>query len=578
MINATLYARDRRHACGDAPTARTWTSGADRVASFRIARQGSVDSPVRFGESAAASWCIAGQIFSLSQGSPARETDLVTTLLHDGERVPERYWGTYAIVVYDRQRDRFLGFSDPCGQFPVYYSTGANGELNLASDAADLTPGERDVAQPNISWLHGYLTYGYGEAHETGWKGISLLPPGTLLTFKGGNLQFSRLWSPAKPTRPRMNDDPIAVLTTVVSSLLESVPEAILELSGGIESTALAVALHRAGLSTRIIAVTHFDPRRSSSNEISVARSVASHCKLRYKTFPLLAQLPFAPVSIIPFVARPSTQLCFLAQSSSLANAGHARADGTLVNGHGGDALFLAPPPFGVALDAAASFRLLRAAAVVRDLAITYRVPIWTAIERSMRATTQYFRGALGQHASLDVVQAYPLPAPHGVYDDVLAQGQLRLRPGRRYQIAALGATLDETVVQVRPTARRPILPFLSQPIIELALRTPLEDLFTGYHNRLTIRRSAYATSKLPNLWRTDKGDTTHSALQGLHVHYDHVRETCLDGFCVAKSLVHRQSLERLIKRAALGFPDGLCEITRIYATEIFLQGAGHRS
>ncbi len=34
-----------------------------------------------------------------------------------------------------------------------------------------------------------------------------------------------------------------------------------LELSGGLDSTALAVALQRAKLNTRTLAITHFDPR-----------------------------------------------------------------------------------------------------------------------------------------------------------------------------------------------------------------------------------------------------------------------------------------------------------------------------
>ncbi|MBN3768443.1 MULTISPECIES: hypothetical protein [unclassified Burkholderia] len=139
--------------------------------------------------------------------------------------------------------------------------------------------------------------------------------------------------------------------------------------------------------------------------------------------------------------------------------------------------------------------------------------------------------------------------------------------------MAALAATLDETVVQVRPTIRRPILPFLAQPMVELALGASLDDLFTGCHNRLIVRQAAFDSSNLPNLWRTDKGETTHSALQSLYVHYDHIREVCLDGFCVAERMVRRDGLEKLLKRAADGFPVGLAEITRIYATEAFVRG-----
>ncbi|WP_081071229.1 asparagine synthase C-terminal domain-containing protein [Burkholderia territorii] len=572
MVNATLFNHSSQCDSTELAEGRFWRTACRYLARFKPSSQ-VTNPPLVFGENSIALWCIAGRVLSRDSGNAAPQDDFVATVLQDISEAASQFWGPFAAVVFDRRNSTFIVLCDSCGQFPIYYSLDRSGDLHIASVANDLPPIEQGHAKPNNSYLHCYLAHGYGNADETGIENVSLLAPGMFLTYQKGDISLSRMWAPNVRRRRSVDRSPISILSSVLHSLIEPDRPAVLELSGGLESTALAIAAHRAGLSEQITAVTHFDPDRASSNEVSIARAVAEKCRLRHETYPLLSQLPFAPVHEVPLTARPSTQLCFLAQTANLAHAGVPGRYDTLINGHGGDALFLAPPPFGVSVDAMANLRFVRAITALRDLAIYYRMPIWVALKRSMHDARQYFRGGLGQSADPSVVHECPMTMPAGLYDDLLNNWRLLIRPGRRYQMAALAATLDETAIQVRPTIRRPILPFLAQPMVELALGASLEDLFTGYHNRLIVRQAAFDSSNLPNLWRTDKGDTTHSVLQGLYVHYDHVREVCLNGFCVAERMVRRDGLEKLLKRAADGFPVGLAEITRIYATETFVRG-----
>ncbi|WP_422110684.1 asparagine synthase-related protein [Burkholderia multivorans] len=98
------------------------------------------------------------------------------------------------------------------------------------------------------------------------------------------------MWSPNVRPRRSVDRNPIEILSTVLRSLIEPSRPAVLELSGGLESTALAIAAHRAGLSEQITAVTHFDPDRASSNEVSVARAVAEKCRLRHVERPHVSE------------------------------------------------------------------------------------------------------------------------------------------------------------------------------------------------------------------------------------------------------------------------------------------------
>ncbi|WP_157654978.1 hypothetical protein [Burkholderia ubonensis] len=62
----------------------------------------------------------------------------------------------------------------------------------------------------------------------------------------------------------------------------------------------------------------------------------------------------FTPVERAPAVAIPATKLCFLAHANGLAESGFPGDGGLMLNGHGGDALYLVQPPF---VDAASSLR-----------------------------------------------------------------------------------------------------------------------------------------------------------------------------------------------------------------------------
>ena len=558
-----------------APVIRSWTaeSGAFAALFFSSNETGNT-VPCRFGENGEAFWCIQGKVFSTVDGTLANDADVASMAIHDVEKMSHQFWGTFSLVTYDRRRNRSIVLSDPCGQQPLYFHRTDDGDFHIGGEIEDFFRIGRVNRELDMRYLHEYLAYGSGNPSGTGWRGIALLPPGMCLIEDPGNkYALRRFWSPMVRSRT-MEGNPIDILSTVVRLLLKDEQSTFLELSGGVESTALAVAVHRSKLHESVVSLTYYDPRRASSNEVSIARAVARRCQLEHKTFPILSTLPFTPTEKIPHVSRPCTELCFLAQFENIVEAGLLVPTVTLLNGHGGDALFLAPPPFGIPIDAAGRLRLIRAVTALRDLAVQHRVPFAVVLAKAIRASTQFFNGTLASPASYAIaILEQDISTPR-IYDDVMSRIGLLVQPARRYQIAALGATLDETIVHVGPTYCRPVMPFLSQPVIELALRLKPKDMFSGFSNRLPFRRAAYQASNLSNLWRRDKGDTTHSVLMGIHKYREHIRDVCLDGRCADDKLIDVQRMDRLIKRAALGYASGLPEITRLFATEIFIRSA----
>ncbi|KWR91778.1 asparagine synthase-related protein [Cupriavidus sp. IDO] len=507
---------------------------------------------------------------------PASAADVVEVVLRAPEDVSRRFWGPYFVVVYDKLRNRFLILADPCGQHPVFYRLAADGTLHVGNQIADFAVIGGAAREPDARFLHQFLVHGCGDATRTGWSGISLLPPGQALCWTRVDApELFRAWSPWRWGTQANSREFVDLLTMVHRSMLRDRDAIVLELSGGVDSTSLAVALRRAELHRRTTAITHFDPMRASSNEVSIARSVAESCDIEHRTYPLLARLPFSSVDCLRAVARPTTKLCFLAREDDMARRGFPGNDGVMLNGHGGDSLYLAPPPFSILVDAVSSLRMARAASALRALSIQYRLPIWSVLRLAGNGATEHLRSAFSQKAQA-VVQGKQSERPAaGLYDDVLLDISLRLKPSRRYQIAALAAILDDALVQPYPSHSRPVMPFLSQPIVEHALRTRLEETFSADYNRLNVRQAVYRASGLRNLWRTDKGDIMHAALQGIKANHAHVRETCLDGWCASAGFIDVDGMSKIIKRTALGYPTGLMEITRIYAAEMFVLGLG---
>lgn len=550
-----------------------WThEGEDIAKIFEIASNG--ESGLKFGETERASWVVSGTVFGKHDFTRVDPDVVVNAALVRMESVADLYWGMYAIVIHDKQNDRFIVLADPCGRQPVFYHIGIDGSVEVGLSINTIMSGGRIAPTVNDRHLAQYLACGSGDAAETGWKGVVSLIPGTALVWKRGHRPENvRVWAPHGKRSDARCENIIHLLKKTMNAVLSGDRPIVLELSGGLDSTAIAVALSLAELQERALAVTYIDVQRASSNEVSVAREVAKRCGIRHEVYNLQERLPFSPIDCLPIVSRPATKLCFLAQQQHFADSRLRETGAIFLNGHGGDSLYLDPPPFGVIIDALANWRFRRAVSCLTDLSVHYRIPIWQALGRALKETFNFSVGSDEQTILAAVRPGSRCLRPSGVYDEVLSAWSLLRRPARRCQIAALGAIIDEAQVQLRPHETLSIMPFLFQPVVEHAFNLATEDIFSSDYSRVPVRQSVYSAFRLPNIWRTDKGDIMHPALKGVKENANHIRDVCLQGWAVSEGILDAARFDRLIKRTALGFGDGLAEITRVYAVEIF-----HRS
>jgi asparagine synthase (glutamine-hydrolysing) len=119
------------------------------------------------------------------------------TLLHGyaqwGDEVVQRLNGMFGFALWDARKKRLVIGRDRLGIKPLYiYRDGKR--VAFASEAKSLLALPRVQATIEPSALHHYLNLGYVPAPGSLFKGITKLPPATLLTIERGRSAERRYW------------------------------------------------------------------------------------------------------------------------------------------------------------------------------------------------------------------------------------------------------------------------------------------------------------------------------------------------------------------------------------------------
>jgi asparagine synthase (glutamine-hydrolysing) len=110
-----------------------------------------------------------------------------------GDEVVQRLNGMFGFALWDARRRRLLIGRDRLGIKPLYLYRDAR-RLAFASEAKALLalPGIEAAIEPSA--LHPYLSLGYVPAPASLFKGITKLPPATLLAIERGRIEQTRFW------------------------------------------------------------------------------------------------------------------------------------------------------------------------------------------------------------------------------------------------------------------------------------------------------------------------------------------------------------------------------------------------
>ena len=194
-----------------------------------------------------------------------------------GEACVEKMNGMWAFALYDTLEKTLFCARDRFGVKPFFYRA-AEGRLEFASEMKGLLA----LGKAEPDWQYYYRFFDRKTplgCDRTVFRGILHLRPGHTLTWKGGRHSIRRFWAydPAKAEAAYGYRDPAATfrelfLDAVKLRLRSDVPVGIC-LSGGIDSSAIAVAMKRLGVRPHTFSSVYDDPRYSETTYIDAVNA-----------------------------------------------------------------------------------------------------------------------------------------------------------------------------------------------------------------------------------------------------------------------------------------------------------------
>ncbi|MBM3965202.1 MAG: asparagine synthase (glutamine-hydrolyzing) [Planctomycetes bacterium] len=191
----------------------------------------------------------------------------------------DRIEGMFAFAVWDQVSKSLTLARGPFGIKPLYYWQ--QGEtFAFASEVRALLEADIGPRELSTEGALGYFMHGSLQERETLIRGVRMLPAGSWLEWKGGEVQVRNDWTPTFPTERivdrgqaiRLTSD--ALEESVERHFVSDVPVGIF-LSGGLDSTALLALAKRLG--KREIHTFNISFDESDYNEGEIAARTAAH-------------------------------------------------------------------------------------------------------------------------------------------------------------------------------------------------------------------------------------------------------------------------------------------------------------
>lgn len=475
-----------------------WTM--TEIGSARLFSKG--EGPQRLGQSGVH---IIGQLLGRSAEPPAAQTGLGLAIEDtSGAYLVEHCWGRYLAMWQHPRSGAFELLRDPSGALRLYWTLVPGGCLLFSRLETAL---ELGLIQPAINWdsiAHG-LRYRHLPTRSTGLAGVLELLPGERLSVGRDGVATAQLWRPLEIAREvERVDDKVrrrlreTIIGTVAELARDAGPSA-LELSGGLDSSIVAAALHETGADW--IGLTGVPPG-ADGDERDYAARVADHLQAPLRAVPLS---PDAIDFLAPptrLSVRPSGYAMLDVIDRAFGDAAVSAGARTLWSGTGGDNVFCylrSPVPVLDRFWAGDWRRLGTTARDVAQLTGSHRANVFAlALRYAIRDRRRPNRWIkvpdfLGPRTPAMDLHGW-LQRPPGT------------RPGARAHVTFL--LRARAIIDALGRADRldMIFPLLAQPVMEACLRIPSWAWIAGGRDRV-VARQAFAND-LPTeiLQRRSKG------------------------------------------------------------------------
>lgn len=500
-----------------------------------------------------------------------------------GRKLIERYWGDYIAILSHPEAGSVSILRSPMGRLPCQYFKHAGVRIYFSwmEDCLRLKAGKFSV-----NWEH-FATHMLDSVptRMTGLREVSELQAGECIDITLDGESTRTCWDPCEVASTDVLQDEHEAASALRNAVRSSVhswascyQSIALALSGGLDSSIVLGCLADAQPRPGIVCLTEFSPGYNS-DEREFARIAVAHtacCRhveqRRNLQVHLEGMLSAARCAVHQGIFRR------MEVSRLQARLAEENGAGAFFYGTGGDEMFDPFSPhlsvvdylfyrgwstglghylYEAAQSESASIWRVGREALREGLLPRRKDPIQLAASRKPLLNMEVVAGLREQFLK---AQPRAVPSIHAV------------PPGKRAHIEGV-VQVDEYYDPVgSPGDAEPVVPLLSQPVVETALRIPTYLLSVGGLDRGLARR-AFARELPPEIAnRRDKGGVSEHSLEVLRRNLPFIRGLMLDGLLVQHNLLDRAKLEEALSDIPSRTTRGLSGVNQYISMEAWLR------
>jgi len=211
-----------------------------------------------------------------------------------GQGLLDKLYGMFAFIIWDNEQNSLFAARDHVGMKPLYFRDDGL-DLTIASEVTGILS---FMNEPKMSTeaLYYVLSSGYVPQSLSIWEGVSGLKPGHFMTWSSQDeVKQTQFWTPPLPQEGNGKSPEAlqfefeALFEQIISEhLISDVPIALF-LSGGLDSTAVAIALSKTNNAQDIKAITvnYTDAPRE---EVAYSKRIANELGLKHQVIDIQNQ------------------------------------------------------------------------------------------------------------------------------------------------------------------------------------------------------------------------------------------------------------------------------------------------
>lgn len=498
------------------------------------------------------------------------------SIINDPTTIMRLWWGRYAGTIYNKKNKRCTLIRDPQGLSTIYYAITNYGVL-FSTEMTLLTDALTEKPSVNNSYFAEYIIGNNYALSSTPFNEIQELLPGMGLHIQqDGTTSLEQLWDVSACNSSFITDTDAfehTLLATMKASLKAwtyNNSGICVELSGGADSSGLMILLRNIlPESKNIIGVNYFDSASPSANEIEHAKEVTDMCNVPLHLIDWNESSLFDPLPTSWRPDKPTTFLMFYNTTQQLQDLAQQYNCSDIINGQGGDHVFLAPQPIEAIADYWLDNGFSGITKPAQEISNANRMS-WSILARQTIGNIASYYG-LSKNNIIQETNYFTPAITHKTNNDFyLDKSIATFYPAKKKHVKNLFHAQAYADRNQRINGRIFTHPLLSQPIVELGLKIPTYQSFNNGYDRIFFRNAVSRIQKSNALWRTIKGETSSSMSKAFSDQAGNIQDLLLNGYFVQNDLLNKEWFMQEMAKIRHGHIQNLWPIIRFVTAQLW--------